>query len=240
MRAAASFSPRRYFNSLGRLAGMPSPRAQGCYCATDERCATLDHERQPALPTPIFKQLTTFSRAHDRRPVVLPLAVVPVVVGQDVPQEVVPDVAGAFAAGRVVAAPQRGIRRQPVLKVCHLRSGQHAPVVGQRPAQLEHRRVSVRVKQPLRERAAVSVLALAQLWQLTQRLRARTRQHVRRRARVAEQRVLTQHLLGDHPLQVDDVVSRALEQRQSRRRAGDCASMRRPPTVEAANKARQD
>ena len=47
------------------------------------------------------------SRAHDRRPGVLPLAVVPVMVGQNVPQEVVPDVPGALAAGRVVAAPQR-------------------------------------------------------------------------------------------------------------------------------------
>ena len=114
---------------------------------------------QPATPPPV-------SRAHDRRPGVLPLAVVPVMVGQDVPQEVVPDVAGASASGRVVAAPQRGIRRQPVLEVGHLRGGQHAPVVGQRPAQLEHLvrvrvRVTVTVRARARARASTVVSACA-------------------------------------------------------------------------------
>ena len=36
------------------------------------------------------------------------------------------------------------------------------------------------------------------------------------------------------------MVSRAFEQRQSRRRAGDGASVRRPPAVKAADEARQD
>ena len=61
------------------------------------------------------------------------------------------------------------------------------------------------------------------------------------RARVAEHRSFAQYNLGlAHALEINDMIGRALEQRQARSRAGDDTAVRSPPAVEPADEPGED